>query len=364
MRNPPDWGAFEGRSVLITGHTGFKGSWLALWLSRLGARVTGYALDPPTSPSNFDVSRVAGVLHQDLRGDIRDTAGLSSALKAARPDVVFHLASQPLVRESYRVPRETFEVNVIGTACLLDALRSLGKPCVVIVVTSDKCYENRAQIWGYRESDPLGGQDPYSASKAAAEILVAAYRASFFPPGSLDKHGVKLASVRAGNVIGGGDWAKDRIIPDAVRHLDGGQSILVRNPLAVRPWQHVLEPLSGYLLLAAELLHSDDPRWCSGWNFGPPGGDEASVRELVEAFIATWGKGSWKDASDPSQPHEAGLLRLSIDKARVELGWTPRWDLGRAVERTASWYRRHLENPSASMRDVCFEDIQKYHAIQ
>ncbi len=309
--------AFAGRSVLVTGHTGFKGSWLALWLHRLGAKVTGYALPPPTEPSNFCASAVRDLLAKHYEAEIRDAAALHAAVAAAQPDVVFHLAAQSLVRESYQSPRATFEVNVIGTLGLLDAVRAAGKPCVVVSVASDKCYENREQVWGYREIDPLGGHDLYSASKGAAEIAVAAYRRSFFPPERLGRHGVKLATARAGNVIGGGDWAKDRILTDAVRHLESGRPVPVRNPDAVRPWQHVLEPLSGYLTLAARMLESDAPSWCDAWNFGPLPGEELPVRRLVELFLQYWGEGTWTDVSDPNQPHEAGVLRLNIDKCFI-----------------------------------------------
>ncbi|MGA2253779.1 MAG: CDP-glucose 4,6-dehydratase, partial [Thermoguttaceae bacterium] len=318
--NPATGQAFAGRSVFVTGHTGFKGSWLSIWLHALGAGVTGYALAPPTNPSNFDVSGVCDLLGAHHVADLRDQASLLAALEAAAPEVVFHLAAQPLVRESYANPRETFDVNVMGTVNLLEAIHVLKRPCVVLAITSDKCYENREQTWGYREIDALGGHDPYSASKGAAEIAIAAYRRSFFPPGQLNRHGVKLASVRAGNVIGGGDWAKDRLLTDVVRHLQAGQPVPVRSPWAIRPWQHVLEPLGGYLSLAARMLQSDDPAMCDAWNFGPMSGEEIPVCQLVELFIQAWGNGAWQDVSDPLAPHEAGVLRLCIDKAVDQLG--------------------------------------------
>jgi len=270
------------------------------------------------------------------------------------------LAARPILRESYLQPRETFDVNVMGTVSLLEAVRQLAKPSVLIVVTSDKCYENEEQVWGYREVDCLGGYDPYSASKAAAEIATAAYRRSFFPPAQLDRHGIQVASVRAGNVIGGGDWAKDRIVPDLVRHLSAGQCLPVRRPSSVRPWQHVLEPLSGYLRLAARMLVASDPRLCGAWNFGPMPGEETTVCRLIEQFIREWGGGSWQDASDPHQPHEDDVLRLSIDKAVHQLGWRPRWGVAEAVRRSCAWYRRFYQAKPPSMLGACLEDIEAY----
>jgi CDP-glucose 4,6-dehydratase len=361
-------GAFAGRSVFLTGHTGFKGAWLSLWLSRLGARVTGYALAPPTDPSAFVAGGVVDVLAAHHEADIRDDVLLGQAMCACAPDVVLHLAAQPLVRSSYEQPRETFDVNVVGTASVLDAVRALGRPCAVVVVTSDKCYENREQVFGYRETDPLGGLDPYSASKGAAEILVASYRQSFFPPERVQDHGVRLASVRAGNVIGGGDWAQDRIVADAARSLSIGQPVPVRNPRSTRPWQHVLEPLGGYLLLAARMLSApDDARLVGAWNFGPSSVEVVTVSELVDLFVSAWGHGSWKDASLGEQPHEAQMLRLSIDKAVTLLGWRPRWPVREAVRRAAVWYRRFYEQAptkrsAGSMRESCLADIGDYQA--
>jgi CDP-glucose 4,6-dehydratase len=358
---PSIWAkAFAGRKVLLTGHTGFKGSWLAIWLQRLGAEVSGFALPPPTEPSNFRASAVRELLVDHFEADIRDQAALTAAVAKTCPDVVFHLAAQSLVRESYERPRATFEVNILGTVGLLEAVRALGRPCAVVVVTSDKCYENREQVWGYREIDPPGGFDPYSASKGATEIVAAAYRRSFFPPERLAQHGVRLATARAGNVIGGGDWAKDRIVVDMVRSLIRGEAIPVRSPHAVRPWQHVLEPLSGYLTLAARMLQSDDPRWCDAWNFGPLPGEEIPVGRLVDLFLQAWGEGSWADVGDPNQPHEAGVLRLNIDKAIHQLGWRPRWGVAEAVRRTAEWYRRYYRQPDANMRAACCEEIDLY----
>jgi len=350
---------FTGKNILITGHTGFKGSWLALWLSHLGARVFGYSLPAPTVPSNYALSAVAGLLAGETIGDIRDRNLLADALYDANPDVVFHLAAQPLVLRSYAAPFETFEVNVMGTASVLDGVRARGKPCAVICITTDKCYENNEQVSGYRESDPLGGYDPYSASKGAAEILIASYRRSFFNPGKLSQHGVQLASARAGNVIGGGDWAQDRIVTDIVASLIRGQAAQVRNPNAIRPWQHVLEPLSGYLALAAAMLTNSCGKWADAWNFGPLPGSELTVGELTDEFIRAWGCGTWKDTSDPDQPHEATTLRLCIEKAGSELDWHPRWACREAVIRTAGWYRQVLCE-KGNARELCLADIAAY----
>jgi CDP-glucose 4,6-dehydratase len=360
--------AFAQRSVFVTGHTGFKGSWLSLWLSRLGAHVTGYALPPPTNPSAFVACGVRDGLAAHHEADIRDHARLTQAMHDCEPDVVLHLAAQPLVRTSYQQPRETFDVNVVGTASVLDAVRALGRPCAVVVVTSDKCYDNREHTWGYRETDPLGGLDPYSASKGAAELVVASYRHSFFPPERVHQHGVTLASVRAGNVIGGGDWAQDRIAADVARSLSSGQPVSVRNPRSLRPWQHVLEPLGGYLLLAARMLAApDDVRLADAWNFGPSNLEVVTVGTLVDLLVAAWGCGSWQDTSSSGQPHEARLLRLSIDKAVTVLGWRPRWSVGETARRTAHWYRAFYEQlPTAHatgfMRDRSLDEIADYEA--
>lgn len=351
--------SFAGRSVFVTGHTGFKGSWLCMWLSRLGARITGYALAPPTKPNNFTVSRVQELLSKHYNADVRDETTLHAALEDAAPDVILHLAAQSVVRESYRIPRETFDINVMGTASLLDGVRKFDKPCVVVVVTSDECYENREQVWGYRESDAFGDYSPYGASKGAAEILIRSYRHSFFPPNRISEHGIKLASARAGNVIGGGDWTADALIVDIVRALSQGKSVPIRNPNSRRPWQHVLQALSGYLTLASRLLDSDDPDLSSGWNIGPLPGNEIPVREVVELFIQLWGEGSWIDVSDPTQPHEANILRLAIDKALWQLNWKPRWSVHEALQQTVNWYKQYLAEPQA-MRQYCLEQINAY----
>lgn len=350
---------FRGKRVLVTGHTGFKGSWLSLWLKSLGAEVFGYSLPPPTSPSNYVLSEVPRSMTGETLADVRDRKRMASVVASIAPEVVFHLAAQPLVRDSYAIPYDTFDINVMGTASLLDAVRDLGRPCAVICITTDKCYENREQVWGYRECDPMGGHDPYSASKGAAELLISSYRRSFFHPDTLESHGVQLASARAGNVIGGGDWAKDRIVTDVVAALEKGLPVPVRNPYAIRPWQHVLEPLSGYLSLGESMLTHPNPKWCSGWNFGPVSGTEATVGELAETFARVWGSGSWEDKSDPTHPHEASILRLCIDKAGWQLGWRPRWTFDQTVERTAQWYRQVLHGETDA-RAACEADIKTY----
>lgn len=356
-----NFSTFKNKRIFLTGHTGFKGSWLAVWLHRLGAEVYGYSLPPPTDPSNYTLSRVRDLMHGETLADIRNRRVLQETMAAVKPDVVFHLAAQPLVRESYASPFDTFETNVMGTASVLDAVRNLARPCAVVCITTDKCYENREQVWGYRECDPMGGHDPYSASKGAAELLIASYRRSFFSPDRLAEHGVQLASARAGNVIGGGDWAKDRIVTDMVAALSAGRPIPVRNPHAIRPWQHVLEPLSGYLTLAAAMLENPDAKWCSGWNFGPVPGTELSVGQLADAFVKAWGSGKWVDQSTPDQPHEASILRLSIEKAGWELGWHPCWSCSEMIRRTAHWYRQVLCN-GADARSLCEADIADYHS--
>lgn len=357
----PFWESIVGQSVFVTGHTGFKGSWLCLWLERLGARVTGYALEPPTNPNNFTVSSVGDLLEDHHEADVRDESTLHTAMRRAQPDIVLHLAAQSIVRKSYAVPRETFEVNVMGTVNVLEGVRKLDKPCAVVCVTSDKCYENREQIWGYREEDAMGEHDPYGGSKGAAELAIRSYRHSFFPPERYSEHGVKLASGRAGNVIGGGDWTPDALIVDVVRALIKQEPVRIRSPHAFRPWQHVLQALSGYLMLAVRLIECEDPALCSGWNFGPLPGNELPVRQVVQRFFAQWGDGSWIDESDENQPHEATILRLAIDKALWELDWRPCWAVEEALRRTAQWYRRYLEDPS-DMRRFSRQQIDDYQA--
>jgi len=348
------------RSVFITGHTGFKGSWLSLWLADLGARVSGYSLAPPTEPSNFSQANIESLLTSHTVGDIRDRDKLSAALEAADPDVVFHMAAQPLVGASYREPVENFDINVMGTVNLLEAVRQRNKPCVVVVITTDKCYANSEAGWCFREIDPMGGNDPYSASKGAAELVVSSYRESFFSPANLDKHQIQIASARAGNVIGGGDWAASRIIVDVQAALAADREVVLRSPHAVRPWQHVLEPLSGYCQLAAQMLSHPDPHWSSGWNFGPQVTDDMTVAEVVDTFIGFWGSGSWRHECQENKTPEAHVLRLSIEKAITQLKWSPAWTVTDAISRTANWYREYHRNPQQSMLEACRRDIRAY----
>lgn len=350
---------FKGRSVFVTGHTGFKGAWLCLWLQQLGARVTGYALEPPTDPSLFELANVESVLHDHHIGDIRNEGKLTRAMRQANPDLVLHMAAQTVVREGYRSPRETFDVNVMGTASVLEAVRRLDNPVSVVCVTTDKCYENHGRCEGYRETDAMGEREPYGASKGAAELLIRSWTHSFFPPERLDQHGVKLASARAGNVIGGGDWTSDALIVDIFKALMNGEPVQVRNPRATRPWQHVLQCLSGYLTLSARLLESDAPKFCSGWNIGPTPGSELPVHDVVEAFLCEWGSGTWIDVADPNQPHEAAMLYLTIDKAMRELNWHPCWTTQQALCQTARWYREYVNRPE-SARQLCLQQIAIY----
>ena len=360
MLRPDFW---RGCRVLLTGHTGFKGSWLTLWLLSLGAEVWGYSLEPEGSPNLFQAlaldqssfSQSLGSLHHRI-GDLRDLSALQQLVAESRPQVVLHLAAQPLVRRGYQQPLLTWSTNVQGSLHLLEALKPLQHPCAVVMVTTDKVYENVEWDHGYRETDPLGGHDPYSASKAAAEIAIASWRSSFC---GLDTHqspNLAIATARAGNVIGGGDWAQDRIVPDAMRALATGQEIPVRNPKATRPWQHVLEPLFGYLMLAERLAHA--PTDCStAFNFGPALQSNRSVRELVETALDFW-LGKWKDLTDSSAPYEASRLHLNIDKAYHHLRWMPRWDFETTVRFTVRWYK--AVNEGAVPLDCCLEDIKAY----
>jgi CDP-glucose 4,6-dehydratase len=325
-------GFWHGRRVLITGHTGFKGGWLSEMLLARRARVAGLALAPDTKPALFDQLELAQRVDHAVC-DIRDPESVAVRVRATQPDVVFHLAAQSLVRRSYREPVGTWSTNVMGTAHVLEAVRHLQTPCAVVVVTTDKVYENREWEHPYRECDPLGGHDPYSASKAGTELIAESWRKSFFTGGV-----VRLATARAGNVIGGGDWCEDRIFPDLARAFAGNRPLAVRNRHAVRPWQHVLDPLQGYLMLAERLADPDGTRYEGAFNFGPEPADQRSVEELIDTARRHW-PGSWKDESDPLAPHEAGRLALSIERARLLLRWRPKWDFARAVEETVRWYR-------------------------
>jgi CDP-glucose 4,6-dehydratase len=351
--------SWHGRKVFLTGHTGFKGGWLALWLAAKGADVRGYALDPATDPSLFAVARVGAAI-DDVRGDIRDAASLESAMHSFAPEVVFHMAAQPLVRYSYEDPIGTYETNVIGTARVLDTIRRTPSVRAVVSVTTDKCYENTERDVAYRETDPLGGYDPYSSSKACAELVSAAYRQSYFPVSKIAKHGVALATARAGNVIGGGDWSSDRLIPDLVRGFLAGESVLIRRPHAIRPWQHVLEPLHGYIRLAEQLL-THDPRFATAYNFGPSEDDAQPVAWIAEKMTALWGDGaSWVLDPDPGV-HEAGYLKLDASRARADLDWTPHLRLETALDWLVQWYRAW--QTGADMHAFTLAQIAAYESL-
>jgi len=325
---------YQGKRVLVTGHTGFKGSWLTRWLLDMGAQVTGLALPPDTTPSHFTLLDLEHQIeHRQV--DVRDADAVQRLVADARPEIVFHLAAQALVRPSYQDPKGTWDVNVGGTINLLESLRQVGGVRACVVVTSDKCYENREQIWGYRETDRMGGHDPYSSSKGAVELSVASWRRSFFQ----DREGLRLASARAGNVIGGGDWAPDRIVVDFVKGIAEGRPLVLRNPEATRPWQHVLEPLSGYLDLAARLYQGEGWRLAEGWNFGPNEENVVTVEALARALVSAWGEGEVQINRDPKHPHEAGLLRLDCSKVRKGFGWHGVWDFPETVRQTVQWYR-------------------------
>lgn len=349
-------GFYKGKTVLVTGHTGFKGSWLALWLHELGAEVTGFSLPPNTEPNHFDLVGLKDLIHHS-EGDIRDLQAVTKALDSAKPQIVFHLAAQPIVRESYDDPKTTFDTNIGGTVNVLEAIRHCPSVKTVIVVSSDKCYENREWVWGYRENDPLGGHDPYSASKGAMEIVCSAYLRSYFQRGTRGPD-IGFATARAGNVIGGGDWAKGRIIPDCVRALTADKPIIIRNQQATRPWQHVLDPLYGYLLLAARLLENTG-KYSGSWNFGPQNYAPITVRALAERFIAAWGNGAIEPATAKEAPHEARLLHLNIDKAVNELQWRPVLDSSSAIAMTVDWYKKWHEN-GRNVYDISASQIKEF----
>ncbi len=349
-------GFYRGKRILVTGHTGFKGSWLSIWLHELGAEVIGVAQAPFTERDNYVLSGIGEKIAADMRADIREGARMKEIFQQYQPEIVFHLAAQPLVRLSYDIPVETYETNVMGTLHVLEAIRVTNSVRVGVMITTDKCYENKEQIWGYRENEPMGGYDPYSSSKGAAEIAINSWRRSFFNPKQYGRHGKSIASVRAGNVIGGGDWALDRIIPDCIKALEANRPIEIRNPQAIRPWQHVLEPLSGYLLLGKK-MYEHPVEYCEGWNFGPRLESITSVWEVACKVVADYGSGELKDLSNADALHEAGLLMLDISKAKFRLGWEPRMNIDECVALTVDWYKRYR---SMDVYRLCVEQIERY----
>ncbi len=353
MINPSFW---KNKRVFLTGHTGFKGSWLSMWLHSMGANVTGYALAPPTEPSLFNEAKVDKLVNSII-GDIRDADALGKAMQEANPEIVIHMAAQPLVIESYKNPVETYSTNVMGTVYLFESVRNCSSVKAVINVTTDKCYENKEWVWGYRENEPLGGYDPYSNSKACSELVTTSYRSSFFNPTNYENHGVAVASARAGNVIGGGDWAANRLIPDCINSLINNTPIIIRNPNAIRPWQHVLEPLSGYLLLA-ENLYNHGTKYGEAWNFGPNDEDTKPVEWIVQKMVEKWdGQASYLvDSGD--RLHEARYLKLDCSKAKQELGWQSHWNLSMTIERILEWNKSY--QCKEDLYDVCLKQIQEY----
>ena len=348
---------WNGRRVLLTGHTGFKGSWLSLWLQSMGAQVTGYALAAPTNPSLFEVAEVAKGM-TSIVGDIRDLELMRKVFAEQRPEIVIHMAAQALVRHSYVEPVETYSTNVMGTVNVLEAIRTTSSVKAVVNVTSDKCYDNREWVWGYRENEAMGGFDPYSSSKGCAELVTAAYRNSYFHPDKYQTHGVALASGRAGNVIGGGDWAEDRLIPDIVCAIAQGKPVNIRNPHAIRPWQHVLEPLSGYLVLAQKLFE-EGTNYAEGWNFGPNDEDAKPVEWIVDKLTKTWGEGTSWVLDGGNHPHEAHYLKLDCSKAKTRLGWHPRWHLEDALGAIIEWQRAYRDGKD--MRELTLRQIDAYN---
>lgn len=349
---------YRGKRILVTGHTGFKGSWLSIWLHELGAEVIGVSQDPYTGRDNYVLSGIGEKIKADIRADIRHGQRMKDIFAEYQPEIVFHLAAQPLVRLSYDIPVETYETNVMGTIHIMEAIKVTDSVKVAVCITTDKCYENKEQIWGYRENEPMGGYDPYSSSKGCCEIAISSWRKSFFNPAEYGKkHHIALASVRAGNVIGGGDWALDRIIPDCIKALEADKSIDIRNPKAVRPWQHVLEPLSGYMLLAQKMWN-EPIEYCEGWNFGPRMESVIPVWDVASMIIDNYGSGELRDLSDPNALHEAKLLMLDISKAQVKLGWIPRMNINQCIELVVDWYKKHRQ--TKDVYALCVEEIDKY----
>ncbi|SHK28530.1 CDP-glucose 4,6-dehydratase [Xylanibacter ruminicola] len=348
---------YKGKKVLVTGHTGFKGSWLSIWLHELGAEVVGVGLEPYSEKDNFVLSGIGKKIKADIRADIRDGKKMKKIFQQYQPEIVFHLAAQPLVRLSYEIPVETYQTNVMGTINIMEAIRATESVKVGVMITTDKCYDNKEQMRGYKEDDPFGGYDPYSSSKGACEIAIQSWRRSFFNPEDYGKkHHVSLASVRAGNVIGGGDWAKDRIIPDCIRALEAGNPIEIRSPKAVRPWEHVLEPLSGYMLLAQKMWEKPT-EYCEGWNFGPEADSISTVWEVATELVNNFGKGELKDISDPNALHEANLLMLNIEKAKSRLGWKPTLDSKQTMTLVADWYKKYRDE---DVYGLCVSEIQQF----
>lgn len=345
---------WNGKNVFLTGHTGFKGSWLSIWLNQLGANVTGYSLQPPTSPSLFEKAGIKKLLNHYI-GDIRDLENLKKEMIVANPDIVIHMAAQPLVRESYIDPVGTYYTNVMGTVNVLESVRSCGNVRAVVNVTTDKCYENKEWIWGYRENEPMGGYDPYSNSKGCSELITSSYRNSFFNPGKYGiEHHVSIASARAGNVIGGGDWAKDRLIPDIINSFEKGESVFIRSPYSIRPWQHVLEPLSGYLSLAEHLYGENGIEFAEGWNLGPNDSDAKPVRWIVDKMCSLWKKEATYEIDKNPQPHEANYLKLDISKAKSKLHWFPKWTLEESLSKIVKW------NEHEDKLEICKKQISEY----
>lgn len=347
---------FQNKKVFITGHTGFKGSWLCMLLHKLGADLYGFALEPSTNPNLYTEAKIDDLIDSTI-GDIRDYQHVYNTLQRIKPEIVIHLAAQPLVRESYRIPRETYEVNVMGTVNLLDAIRQTSSVRVVINVTTDKCYDNKEWHWGYRENEPMGGYDPYSNSKGCSELVTSAFRNSYFNPTSYEKHRVSIASARAGNVIGGGDWAADRLIPDFVRSISKGEKVIIRSPHAIRPWQHVLEPLTGYLKLAQN-LYLEGPRYGKAWNFGPDDIDAKSVEWITKQLCQLWGENASYAIDLNPQPHEANYLKLDCSNAKAELDWFPRWNLETTLKSIVTWNKAFLKGEN--IREVSNQQINQY----
>lgn len=351
------YSSLKNKTVLVTGHTGFKGSWMSIWLNLIGARVVGLALDPYTPRDNYVLSGISNKII-DIRGDIGDERLLGEVFSKYKPEIIFHFAAQPIVNASYIEPRETYKINVMGTINLLECVRKTDSACVVVIVTSDKCYENKEWIWGYREYDRLGGYDPYSSSKAIVEMVVSSYRNSYFNSDNHNEHFKALATVRAGNVIGGGDWAKDRIIPDCIRALEKNEKIKVYNPSSIRPWQHVIEPLYGYLKLAARMLIEGE-KYCEAWNFGPDYSSKMQVKDIVMKVISLWGQGDWEYtlSNNEVKKHETNTLYLDCNKAKNILGWYPKLTINEAIEMTVDWYKNYN---SEDMHEFCVRQIKWY----